>query len=130
MLALCHRTVMSSEMLKSDATPARKSPSAPDGIAVPKDNKRTQVIAGFLRQRDAAEPGAERAIVEGAVIDQTPSHDATPAPEPAQPNAAAREIELKLLVDAERMAQFNAAPVIAANARNKGARKHLKSVYY
>ena len=28
------------------------------------------------------------------------------------------------------MAHFNAAPVIAANARNKGTRKHLKSVYY
>ncbi|WP_354128726.1 CHAD domain-containing protein [Bradyrhizobium sp. i1.15.2] len=28
------------------------------------------------------------------------------------------------------MAHFNAAPVIATNARNKGTRKHLKSVYY
>lgn len=28
------------------------------------------------------------------------------------------------------MAHFNAAPFIAANARNKGSRKHLKSVYY
>jgi triphosphatase len=89
-----------------------------------------QVAAGFFRQR---EPGAEPGIVEGAVIDQTPSQEATPAPGPTQSNAAARpagEIELKLLVDADRMAHFNATPVIAANARNKGARKHLKSVYY
>ncbi|MGY8708139.1 CHAD domain-containing protein [Bradyrhizobium sp. 18BD] len=120
-------------MLKSDATPARKTMSAPDGNSVPKDSKRTQVIAGFLRQRDAAGPGAEPVIVEGAVIDQTPSQDATPAPQPTQPDVAARstgEIELKLLVDADRIADFNAAPVIAANARNKGSRKHLKSVYY
>lgn len=92
-----------------------------------------QALAGFLRQREPAASGAEPAIAEGAVIDQTSSREAMPAPEPAQPNAAARstgEIELKLLVDADRMAHFNAAPVIAANARNKGVRKHLKSVYY
>ncbi|MBW7971108.1 CYTH and CHAD domain-containing protein [Bradyrhizobium sp. BR 10289] len=111
-------------MLKSDATPARKIMSAPDGSPVTKDNKRTQVLAGFLRQVDGVGPGApsaERAVVEGAVNDQAPSRDA------ARP---AGEIELKLLVDADRMAHFNAAPVIAANARNKGSRKHLKSVYY
>ncbi|MBR0908029.1 CYTH and CHAD domain-containing protein [Bradyrhizobium liaoningense] len=113
-------------MLKSDPVPARKAPSAPDQSAAPKDNKRTQVAAGFLRQ---LEGGAEPAKVEGAVIDQTPSQDATPA----QSTAAARpdgEIELKLGVDADLMAHFNAAPVIAAHARNKGSRKHLKSVYY
>jgi inorganic triphosphatase YgiF len=119
-------------MLKSDATPARKTPSAPDGNPVRKDNKRAQAVAGFLRQIEQAEPGTESAIVEGAVIDQTPSQNA-PAPEPTQSNVAVRpagEIELKLLVDADRMAHFNAAPVVAANARNKGSRKHLKAVYY
>ncbi|EIG62727.1 CYTH and CHAD domain-containing protein [Bradyrhizobium sp. WSM1253] len=117
-------------MLKSDATPVRKHPSARDGSPVAKDNKRTQAVAGFLRQR---EPAAEPVIVEGAVIDQTPSQDAEPATEPLRSSAAAHgagEIELKLLVDADRMAHFNAAPVIATNARNKGTRKHLKSVYY
>lgn len=120
-------------MLKSESTPARKIPAAPDGNAAPKDNKRTQIVAGFLRQIELAEPGADPAIVEGAVSDQMSSQDAPPAPEPTQPNIAARpagEIELKLLVDADRMTHFNAAPVIAANARNKGSRKHLKSVYY
>lgn len=117
-------------MLKSDATSSRKTPGGPD--AVPKDNKRTQVVAGFLRQIEPAERGAEPAIVEGAVSDQTPSQDAPAAPAPTQSSIAARpgEIELKLLVDADRMAHFNAAPVVAANARNKGTRKHLKSVYY
>ncbi|PDT91322.1 inorganic triphosphatase [Bradyrhizobium sp. Y36] len=120
-------------MLKSDATPARKTVSAPDGIPVPKDNKRTQVIAGFLRQIEPAGPGAEPAVVEGAVIDQTPSQDTAPTPQPAQSTVAAHpagEIELKLLVDAHRIADFDAAPVIAANARNKGVRKHLRSVSY
>ncbi|MCK1386872.1 CYTH and CHAD domain-containing protein [Bradyrhizobium sp. 21] len=120
-------------MLRSDAIPARKTASAPDGNPVLKDNKRTQIAAGFLRQHDPAVSGAEPAIVEGAVIAQTSSQDTTPEPAPAQSNAAARsagEVELKLLVDADRMAHFNAAPVIAANARSKGARKHLKSVYY
>lgn len=114
-------------MLKSDATPARKTPGAPDGNPAPKDNKRTQVAAGFLRQ---IEDGAEPAKVEGAVSDQTPSQDATPAPTQSAAARPAGEIELKLIVDADRMAHFNAAPVIAAHARNKGSRKHLKSVYY
>ncbi|CUT15003.1 Adenylate cyclase EC 4611 [Bradyrhizobium sp.] len=67
------------------------------------------------------------------MIDQTPSQDAEPATELLRSSAAAHgagEIELKLLVDADRMAHFNAAPVIAINARNKGTRKRLKSVYY
>ncbi|MDA9490216.1 CYTH and CHAD domain-containing protein [Bradyrhizobium sp. CCBAU 11361] len=120
-------------MLKSDATAARRTPGAPDGNPVPKDNKRPQVVSGFLRQREPSEPGAEPTIVEGAVIDQTPSQTPPPAQETAESSAAERpagEIELKLLVDADRMAHFNAAPVIVANARNKGSRKHLKSVYY
>lgn len=120
-------------MLKSDATAGRKTPGAPDRSPVPKRNKKTQRAAGFYRPREPVGPGAEPAIVDGAVIDQTPSREAMPAPQPAQSDAAAGlagEIELKLLVDADRMAHFNAAPVIAANARNRGTRKHLKSVYY
>src|SRR4051812_32373549 len=114
-------------MLKSDATPVRKAPSARDGNPVAREDKRTQVVAGFLRQREPAE------LVAELVIDQTPSQDAEPATEPLRSSAAAHsagEIELKLVVDAGRMAHFNAAPVIAVNARNKGTRKRLKSVYY
>ncbi|MGH6779719.1 MAG: CHAD domain-containing protein [Bradyrhizobium sp.] len=40
------------------------------------------------------------------------------------------ELELKLRVDSDRLADFNDAPVIAASPRGKGARKHLKAVYY
>src|SRR3954470_13609107 len=114
-------------MLKSDATPVRKAPSARDGNPVARENKRTQVVAGFFRQREPAE------LVAEPVIDQTPSQDAEPATELLRSSAAAHgagEIELKLFVDADRIVHFNAAPVIAINARNKGARKRLKSVYY
>ena len=52
---------------------------------------------------------------------------ATPSREAA---LHAAEIELKLLVPSDRLADFNDAPIIAANARNKGTRKHLKAVYY
>lgn len=119
-------------MLKSDATPAPKTPGAPDGNPVRKDNKRTPYVAGFLREGDPAGHGADPAIVEGAVIDRAPSQGSTPAAASTQSNAAARpvEIELKLVVDADRMAHFNAALVIATNARSRGTRKHLKSIYY
>ncbi|MBV8924024.1 MAG: CHAD domain-containing protein, partial [Bradyrhizobium sp.] len=59
-----------------------------------------------------------------------PVEAAAPAASPSHPESGGVEIELKLLVDAERLSDFNDAPVIAAHARNKGARKHLKSTYY
>ncbi len=40
------------------------------------------------------------------------------------------EIELKLLVEPGRLADFGDAPVMTAHARNKGTRRHLKSAYY
>jgi triphosphatase len=55
------------------------------------------------------------------------------APGIAQQHEAApsdTEIELKLVVDPERLVDFNETPIIAANARSKGSRKHLKTVYY
>jgi len=64
---------------------------------------------------------------------EPPSQGEEATPEgAAQHGAVARgsELELKLLVDADDLADFNKAPVIASHARNKGARKHLKSAYY
>lgn len=119
-------------MLKLDSTPARKTPGAPDGNYPPKENKGAQVVAGFLSEIRPAGPDAEPGI-EGAVRDRAQSQEMTPDLEPAEPSSGARpagEIELKLLVDPDRMAHFSAAPAIAANARNKGTRKRLKSVYY
>ncbi|MGY3451576.1 CYTH and CHAD domain-containing protein [Bradyrhizobium sp. USDA 4353] len=61
-----------------------------------------------------------------------PLPTAEPTP-PALPDPAAssgEEIELKLLVPQDHLADFHNAPIIVAHARNKGTRKHLKSVYY
>lgn len=119
-------------MLKLDSTPARKTPGAPGGNHPPKENKKAQVVAGFLSEIRPAGPDAEPGI-ESAVRDWAQSQEMTPDLEPAEPSFGARpagEIELKLLVDPDRMAHFGAAPAIAANARNKGTRKRLKSVYY
>ena len=75
----------------------------------------------------------EPAETEAIQHDGATSHNETSAPEAAPSSLApsrAAEIELKLLVDADRLAGFNDAPIIASNARSKGTRKHLKAVYY
>jgi triphosphatase len=64
---------------------------------------------------------ADEKRAEATAPETSPSRDVAPR---------ATEIELKLLVDADRLADFSNAPIIVANARNKGSRKHLKAVYY
>ena len=77
--------------------------------------------------------GQEQAQLEAIPQDQTtPRGEDGPssvAPPSNLPSGAA-EIELKLLVDPDRLADFNDAPIITTHARSKGARKHLKAVYY
>ena len=64
-----------------------------------------------------------------ALHPETPT--AAPPPEIVLPDVPpGNEIELKLLVEPGRLADFDDAPVMAAHARNKGSRRHLKSVYY
>lgn len=118
-------------MLKSDSRPALKTPGTPDRNQPPKQNKGAPV-AGFLRQIEPAGPKTVPEI-KGAARDPAPPEEATPDLQPTEPDSTAHpagEIELKLLVDADRTANLAAAPVIAANARNKGKRKRFKSVYY
>jgi inorganic triphosphatase YgiF len=99
---------------------------------VTQDEKNENVVA-FTR-RDRIEPGAE----EAPHTEGSPHHEVRPPNEAALADASspgadvqgAVEIELKLLVNPDRLADFNDATVIAANARSKGARKHLVSVYY
>jgi len=81
--------------------------------------------------------GSARADTESSRSDSSQIADETRtetiAPEIAPSRGAApraTEIELKLLVDPNRLADFANAPVITANARNKGSRKHLRAVYY
>ena len=97
------------------------------------DARNNENVVAFTR-RDRAEPGAE----EAAHVNQDLLQEATPPgaaagsdvspPSPALPPHV--EIELKLLVDPDRLKDFEDAPAIAANARGKGSRKQLKSVYY
>src|SRR3974390_847295 len=124
-------------MLQPDPTaPARdNAPAAggPEGDLVQQDKNGTKNPVAFARQHGVAEPLAQ----ESPYSDETLLHEAVPqsdtaTSEVALPDGArpSGEIELKLLVADDRLADFNAAPIIATNARNKGARKHLKSVYY
>ncbi|MGJ4942918.1 CHAD domain-containing protein [Bradyrhizobium sp. HKCCYLS1011] len=81
-------------------------------------------------KQPAAASEAEAAPVATGDAPSTPSPATTSdvvLPNPATPGS---EIELKLLVDPDQLADFNDAAVITAHARNKGTRKHLKSVYY
>src|SRR6516165_2671540 len=124
-------------MLQPDPTaPARDDAPAvggPEGDLVQKDENGTENPIAFARQHAVAEPPAQ----ESPCSDETLLREAQPQSDTARLEAAlpdgARpggEIELKLLVADDRLADFNAAPIIATNARNKGTRKHLKSVYY
>src|SRR5262249_669701 len=80
-----------------------------------------------------AQGAAEPRLHAPASTEQIPS-DGAPQGDQATSSVAqgneTGEIELKLLVDADRLADFNNAPVFATNARNKGTRKHLKATYY
>ena len=124
-------------MLQPDPTaPARDDAPAvggPEGDLVQQDRNGTKNPVVFARQHGSAEPPAQ----ESPCSDETLLHEAVPqsdtaTSEVALPDGArpSGEIELKLLVADDRLADFNAAPIIATNARNKGTRKHLKSVYY
>lgn len=120
-------------MLEPDATtPAHKDPLAVAGLEkdpVLQDNKRTEGPIAPAADPGAAEPGLR---ITPSVKEMPPSPEAAPS-DVAPPIGATppgSEIELKLLVDPKRMADFKAAAIIASNARNKGSRKHLKSVYF
>jgi triphosphatase len=104
-----------------------------DGVPVPPESKDTdyssslsdakqQVAESHLQQPAEAPPVHHDAPRTEAAASESPS------PAPAGPSGF--ELELKLLVDADRLADFNDAPIIATHARSKGVRKHLKSVYY
>ena len=116
------------------AAPVRdgvRADAGPNGGPAPRETKQTGSAASAEHQ-DIAEPNSKGApqIEDSHPLEPT---SLTAAPDTRLPEAAeppGGEIELKLLVDPDRLADFNGAPVIAANARNKGTRKHLKSVYY
>src|SRR6516225_5713389 len=115
-------------MLQPDPTaPARDGAPAvggAEGDLVQQDRNATENPVAFARQHGGAEPPSQ----ESPYSDETLPQSDTATSEVALPVSG--EIELKLLVADDRLADFNAAPIIATNARNKGTRKHHKSIYY
>jgi triphosphatase len=108
------------------------------------DSDATASLRGKARvagEQDRLPAAASRGSRNGSVAHET---DRPPGAAQAEAAAAAsapseivlpdvpagNEIELKLMVDPGQLADFETAPVITAHARNKGARRHLKSVYY
>ncbi|MGY8664806.1 CHAD domain-containing protein [Bradyrhizobium sp. UFLA05-109] len=119
----------------------------PNGHLVPEDRKKTRedrkktrnsVVSTTEQELGSQErvddmlahndlPHAEDLRVDEAQLSEKPTPDLAPSREGAPRTT---EIELKLLVAPDRLADFGNAPIIAANARNKGTRKHLKAIYY
>ena len=101
--------------------------AGPSSDLAPQGRKNGDNIIAMAMAPDSAAPRVpDPAGSEAVVASELPGEPAAAG----TPVAFASEIELKLLVDADRLTSFNNAPVIASNARNKGTRKHLKSVYY
>jgi triphosphatase len=118
-------------------TPAHEGARAVVGLncePAPQNNKNAERSIASAMKQDMPEPRSqEPAGIDHIPHDRTVSQNETAAPDVALPSVtppASIELELKLLVDADRLADFNDAPVIATNARNKGSRKHLKAIYY
>jgi inorganic triphosphatase YgiF len=120
-------------MLETYATTtARKSARAASRHHGAKDKNRREDPVASATKHGVAVPHSKRSA-EDTPLQEAPSRNEAATSEVPLPNGTTRlgsEIELKLLVDADRLADFNAAPIIATNAHNKGTRKHLKSVYY
>src|SRR5579872_1272305 len=120
-------------MLESSATTPREGAGAIHGDRAPRHKKRAETALASDGQNATAESGPqEPSPREPAPLAESSSSGEAAVPEVSPDRGAppGGEIELKLLVDADRLAGFNTAPVIVANARNKGSRKHLKSAYF
>ncbi len=98
--------------------PANPVPSDKQGMD---DGVTTNKPSETTEPADAPAAAAKRPRRRPTPSDVVRQHDAAPAD---------TEIELKLIVDPDRLAEFNETPIIADNARSRGSRKHFKTVYY
>lgn len=86
-------------------------------------------VDGRERRQTAAPPPADVPMV-------APGDPSPAAPPLAETGVAApagetsAEIELKLVTDASHLPAFRSAPVIEANARNRGRHRRLRAIYY
>ena len=109
-----------------------RATAGPNGDPAQQDEENNENVVAFTKQ-DKVEPASEGPVPADAnqhEVTQPIEAAAARASRPSDAVPSDVEIELKLLVDFDRLADFNDAAVIAANARSKGARKHLVSVYY
>jgi triphosphatase len=117
-------------------TPAHERARAAVGLngesTLPSKKTHEDSVCSVMKQ-DLPEPRSLEPVdtqaIPAEVAPQSEETASAAAPPTVLPPPAA-EIELKLLVDADRLGGFNDAPIIANHARNKGTRKHLKAVYY
>ena len=120
-------------MVKSDATTVREATGmVVHGDVAGPDKAMAEAVAaspGDDQAASGASQSADAKIAKAQVATKREARASNPASPHGSPSRDS-EIELKLLVDPDHMADFNAAPVITANARNKGTRKHLKSSYF
>jgi triphosphatase len=105
-----------------------------DDVYAPRDKQAVDGETASVTTQGIAEPSPrEPAHANDVSHDEPPQQQNESAAGVALPGGAAisgAEIELKLLVDPGQLAELENAPIIVANARNKGTRRHLKSVYY
>ena len=139
---------MSASNSETSARVSVPTPAAPGDAAIEAESLRTDDGATSEeppapQDRPERENGLDPAVTsETAAAPSGSGEEPRPDDAPVAGEAAAAEdpprkrpppvseVELKLLVDADGLAGFNTAPVIAANARNQGSRKRLKAVYY
>jgi CYTH domain len=129
----CHRTKMSDTDARTPARERARAVAGLNGDLAPQGQEKTDNSAASATEQGLAKPRSQEPAIEGI-----PLHEASPgskaaASEVSLPSGAAQldsELELKLLVDNDRLSDFNDAPIIATSARNKGTRKHLKALYY
>src|SRR4051812_7319218 len=114
----CHKLRMSETSAIKRALAPLQGPARTNGLPFPEDGRKIRNPAGS----GAGFPDDELSHGESS-----PTHDEThfeaPASDISQPRDVAphaTEIELKLLVDADRLADFSDASVVGTNARNRG----------
>ena len=132
MLSNSHQTIIELSMSETDgAGDSSRAVAQRNRDHAQRAQKRTENALALTKEMP--KPCSEQvADAAGIPLHEAPSRIEAGA-DVSLPGAAARrasEIELKLLVDADRLADLNDAPIVATKARNKGTRKHLKSVYY
>ena len=111
--------------------PVQHNSAASHDTKVAENGAAATVTPEIATPRSQAPAPSQEPPHDAAQADALPTESAAPDdPLPTHPAPPASEVELKLLVDPDRLADFNEAMFITTGARSKGTRRHLKAVYY